>query len=448
MRTTWKALLLFDIVLCSCLHFNHAEEPQQQHQQQNISTTDTKQTIPITTTTIALLNATTKNNEHSNIIRDANNNGNINNNIEDTSALEMSIDNVKSFIMEKYGRHYRLTGDTSFDDLKSTAPDTTIGKKKDRIPEKTSEMRSRVKTSDYSSKELENGISDVKSIIMEKYGRHYRLTGGSTLASKRDKGEVVILDVSNTPTNKSAANVTSNAVNYDSRSTTVNKTLASISVENSTLNMGNRSTNASLHTSNLEGMKTASNESTMGNVTTYTKSNTGSNVTTATSKSDIQNATSPKPAGAVAQNNTVINLPITKNKTSADGGTQEIIFGSPPQTGDSENNITEEGNLTTITIDLTKGNTSAVIPGLDILRSPVQSVDVIVTDPKDQEQPPKRSQGPPKHKKHIVFQMTKPRIAITDFANKRKHVPHHAHEGKHVHPKKHAHLHGQKRVLV
>ena len=501
MEKRWRAVLF---CLCCWMRYATAQQPQQQQNSNNNNTSatpDSKQIIPTPTiyTSNTLENTTINNNNNNlNNNNNNNNNGNIHNSIEDTTNLEMDIDNVKSFIMEKYGRHYRLTGDSSF---KSTASDATVGKKKDRIPVKT-EGRSKA---DESSRELENGISDVKSIIMEKYGRHYRLTGGSTLATKRDKGEFLIIDVSNASrgsndssttssaaSGKYAANVTSHSIDSTSdkmsllhQNTTVENTTVvarnvTVAAENATVVVKN-TTPAVTHmttavknttsgpkyntssdsssllsnstvlphtTNNTDYITTSSLSDTGGNKTTSSKSDVSNTTTTATSKSDIQNATMVKPQGGGGgpQNNTVINLPITKDKTSEDGATQEIIFGTPPQTGNSEQNITEEGNLTTITIDLTKGNTSAVIPGLDILRSPVQSVDVIVTDPKDQEHAPKRSgpspQGGAKHNKHIVFQMTKPRIAINDFANKRRHVPH-GHDVTYVHGGKN-HVHGEK----
>jgi len=233
---------------------------------------------------------------------------------------------------------------------------------------------------------LETGLSDVKSIIMEKYGRHYRLTGGSMLATKRNK-PVTVDSASPNSSNATAA-----------------------PVQNVTLTPSN--SNLTESESNI-----SNSNATVKNETNPTKSET-LNVTAVT-KSDIVNATD------VKTNNTreeIVHLDGTQLNNNT------VQFGSPPEKpkpkADSENNITAEGNLTTINIDLTKsGDVNAVIPGIDLSQSPISQVDIVYGN--ETNNSPKRSgTNHAKPKKNIVFQITKPRMTINDFANKRKIVPH------------------------
>lgn len=234
---------------------------------------------------------------------------------------------------------------------------------------------------------LESGISDVKSIIMEKYGRHYRLTGGSMLATKRNKPDPI---------------VTSNA-----SAPTVNGNVSAAQAQNVTLLP---ETNASL-TSNV----TTGNATSAKNDTELTKSDSVN--VTASTKSDIANANDEK------ANNTRGDIVHLDSKQI---NNDTVQFGAPPEKpkwfAQGENNYTTEGNLTTITVDLNKGDgTNAVIPGIDLANSPVGTVDIVYTNDTNS---PKRSAPSHKPKKNITFQITKPRMSINDFANKRKFVPH------------------------
>ena len=257
---------------------------------------------------------------------------------------------------------------------------------------------------------LEIGISDVKSIIMEKYGRHYRLTGGSTLGIKRNKEEPINIDASNTSKEENGTVQISNSsvvLNNQDKNSTLNGTASDVNVVPS-------------NTSGLNSTIVESESATMINSTRDGKADVvnsnGINKTTA-SKSDIANINE----NEILRDKTV-HLDPSKNDSS------NIEFGTPPKNetltpkADSENNITAEGNLTTISIDLTKGDATAILPGLDINVNPLSQVDVVYGNSTNA---PKRSgTNVTKPKKNIAFEISKPRMVINDFANKRKHVPH------------------------
>ena len=73
--------------------------------------------------------------------------------------------------------------------------------------------------------------ADPKDIIMEKYGKHYRLTGDSTLGTKRNKGDDVngsIASLQNTSTSESGkadGNVSVSLVGQDKANSTDNTTV-------------------------------------------------------------------------------------------------------------------------------------------------------------------------------------------------------------------------------
>lgn len=265
---------------------------------------------------------------------------------------------------------------------------------------------------------LENGISDVKSIIMEKYGRHYRLTGGSTLATKRNKPDVVNIDA--TAVDNSTASVTpmKNATLNETVTPANTTSVRTTDVNNTAGNDVNKNSTAGYDASLTANSTAAGNTTGIGKTDLMTMNDQNKTVS---SKSDIANVTN---ADGVAKDKTE---PLENTKNSTDKNANTFVFGSPEEKpkwfAEGENNYTTEGNLTTINIDLTKGaTTTAAIPGLDLSASPLQTVDIVYGNSSNA---PKRSGSSiMKPKNNIVFEINKPRMAINDFANKRKQVPH------------------------